>query len=286
MGKKGYYLSIIDYGNCLTEAYFSLASKDEDIQFDRPLMSLCNALLRSFHRILPEDVPIDRAPSSQGIFGCYKQFYQIAVSQDIKELIDVPVLPFTADGLQSLWLEVWFLRQIIRSWLNPRDIANSDITFDPITKSKISFALNFHEYRHKQTTSDPIILGSHPAIRYTAPSLLPLCWEEVWYALEYKIAVGSCLECSEIYLYKPKHPNQAICGSEKCKYQRDKRKNGESVSAQNKKNRKQGRRPGRPEHTKAEEARKLHGHGYRPDEIAGHLRVDIRQVKRWVNKAR
>jgi len=147
--------------------------------------------------------------------------------------------------------EVLNIRNKIQLWLNPIAIKTNqgnlkNILNLPDYETTKQLEVNTFLYRCKQLNIYPDFVDGKLIRSYDSSGVLPLCWAEIWFALENNIMAGVCPYCYSIYRFNPKGLTKAHCGKKECRTAYLKDKNGSHWEAERKTGRPSGRKPGRP----------------------------------------
>lgn len=252
------------------ERYRRIAGDEDDVHGD--MFSITDALLTSFHSYLSEQNTF--LPTIEEVETPLFDFY--AMITPLKLRFDKPVpmdimLPWQVNDLNTplyseeqivfegnafagtaLINEVLQIRNKIQLWLNPIAIKTNQkrlksILNLPDYEAKRQLEVNVFLHRCKQLNIYPRFVGEELVRSYESSGLLPLCWAEIWFALENNIMAGVCPYCYRVYQFHPQGLTKCHCGKKECKTAYLKEKNGPHWESDRKaipKN--QGRKPGRP----------------------------------------
>lgn len=133
-------------------------------------------------------------------------------------------------------------------------------------------------YRCKQLHTYPEYFNNQLVRTYESTvGLFPLCWAEIWNAIENKIMAGVCPYCWSVYKIKSKGTIKKICGSEECKYLRQIENNGTKRTTKGTQE-----KPGRPLGEDAKAARDLYKEGIRIEGICSRLHTSESKILRYL----
>lgn len=276
-------------------------------------LHLTSCLLNSCYKfILPTlsnspDLP--RFPHPSKINQCLIEFYKALTGQE--EIFDTPT-PweiYTEDPIPAnnksdsafhesvmFSYEILALSEAVRFWLSPtsiRSMKNSPVAtlLNPVQRFSYKRFNGFFYYRCNQLRMYPEFRDGKITTKYESLGILPLCWAEIWYALERKIRAGVCPYCGSVYL-NSKYKSKAHCVQSECKKYYLREKNGPGWEAARKSLRDPSRKgiPGRPpsqktleDRKKALEAYKMEQDGCHVEYIAKKMKVSKSQVDKWLS---
>lgn len=317
LGPKRYYLTILSKDQGSGEIFYSSINDGhkEGVKYRHEPLYLTGLLLRSCYKFTfsvasnnkanpPKDVFPHPSKINPVIAGFYKK---VAREEITPEMIpdepvpwgvetDEPAPSFLKEGSEfaksvSFVREVKNLCKVVMSWLSPEALKNQRGDMAKLLNPDEAFIhkdLNsFFYYRCRQLIAIPEFYDGEIITRYESSGILPLCWAEIWHALENKIRAGVCPFCGSAYINSP-HKSKAHCGRSECKTAYLKEKNGPRWESE-RKTRKDPERKGilgRPPSKKTLEDRKkaieMDQGGCAIGYIAKTLKVSESKVGQWL----
>lgn len=197
---------------------------------EKNILFLTGALLRSFYKILsPNNFNITPLPSTEDTYSTLRNFYAEVTGQNeiVDEALPVDIItkvsfPENYKKDEDFYITVNFLMEVhtllhaIRFWLHPKEGQNivSLLFKEPWLTRKYT---GFFQLRCSEFTTWPILSEGKFTRIYESHGILPLCWAEIWNAIERGVKAGLCPYCWDIYLYPPNNYQKAHCGRDKCK---------------------------------------------------------------------
>lgn len=273
------------------------------------LNSILNRSFRELHELVKGNPRF--IPSPEQIKRCLRVFYRHSVGVDF--ILDQPV-PFYAISNQSLhpfaegskekedtdilrlWLEIQNLFHGVRFWLD-RNVLREykdimEVILNPEYSSKREYG--YFIERCKQLKIWPMFNKGVWGKEYQCYGVLPLCWAELWHALENRVSAGICPICWKVYIVKPRGTNRKTCGSKDCRkeyiaYDRGADYNSNRAKERNEReSRGEKWDRGRPLGSKTLRAKELLENGFNKTQIAKKMSAEFSekiypsQVKRWL----
>lgn len=121
-----------------------------------------------------------------------------------------------------LGIEIYNLIEAILYWLDPLAAKDGFLPVSKLFNQPLSYfsepeVKRIFQYRFEELSYSP---GSFKNGKFTtiikSPGLLPLCWAEIWYAVEHDIKASICPICGDTYIFLKQNNRKATCGRPEC----------------------------------------------------------------------
>ncbi|KJS18543.1 MAG: hypothetical protein VR69_00145 [Peptococcaceae bacterium BRH_c4b] len=190
---------------------------------------LTGTLLRHFYKLLSGKTENDPLPSPENVNAALKSFYTEATGQP--DILDEPIrvdrmindpLPKSVQENTELYkttnflIEVFQLTHAIRFWLHPKHHKQHIQMLFEKPSHTTKFTGIFY-YRCRELKSWPMLYKGKFEPVYESNGVLPLCWAEIWHAIDHNIKTGLCPYCWDVYTYPSNNYQKAHCGKSECK---------------------------------------------------------------------
>ncbi|MGE5415880.1 MAG: hypothetical protein ACM3UZ_03815 [Acidobacteriota bacterium] len=281
-----------------------LIMQGEGLMVSSALMNCCYPIIKgnegmAYYRNRAGDYEVG------DVYSSIAEFYDQILTD--KEILDKPVpLLVVAPMFSSVpgWekasemqgdfgFELTSLCSNINAWLNPRfkkehpNRLDAKRHFEFGSNSKYGEpTYNLFTYRCEELKLSPIYDGNHLRMYYRSNGLITLAWAELLTAIQNKIQAGVCPYCGKVYQISPTTPTKASCASEPCKKAQIKRSqlnlHGPGWDTARKANTDHNRGPGRPKSSIRLNVERLAADGCSNNYIADKLKVEKRQISRWL----
>jgi len=190
---------------------------------------LTGTLLRHFYKLLSNKAEITPMPSPEDVYAALKNFYMEVSGQPnildkaipIDFMINDPIPQSIRDNTElyestNFIIEVYNFIQAIRFWLHPIE-GKKTIAMLFNNPSLTTKYTGFFSARCREFKSWPILHEGQFRPVYESKGILPLCWAEVWHAIDHKIKTGLCPYCWDVFTYPSNNYQKAHCGRNECK---------------------------------------------------------------------
>lgn len=217
-----FILSIINGREMILKTNNNTRSDSHFTETSKSTFFLTRGLLKNFHRLLSPEKPDFSEAYFEAFKASFKNFYLETTGSALILDKTVPIEFIAGDvseGIKNnpiydcvnLASEIYTLKHAVHFWLHPK--AGKKNTA-PSTMGQVN---DYLFLRSNDLLSFPMFVDGEIVKVYFSNGLLPLCWAEIWYAIDHKIKAGVCPYCWDIFIYPNNNYQKAHCGSPECK---------------------------------------------------------------------